>query len=99
VNRFEFLRLVPDSPGKICSVVVCLFMWNTDPRVNSRNYIISIRMLYSLALVCKIFHEPAHNALWRFQQLFVTLVKMFSEDVWFETEDPTVAVSPLSQYQ
>jgi hypothetical protein len=59
----------------------------------------SIRALYSLALVCKIFHEPARDALWRFQRSFVTLVKMFPEDVWAEMEDPAVAVSPLSQYQ
>jgi hypothetical protein len=26
-----------------------------------------IKTLYFLALVCKIFYEPAHNALWRFQ--------------------------------
>jgi hypothetical protein len=59
----------------------------------------SIRALYSLALVCKIFHEPACDALWRFQRSFVTLVRMFPEDVWFEEEDPAVAVSPLSKYQ
>jgi hypothetical protein len=59
----------------------------------------STRTLYSLALVCKIFHEPARDALWRFQRSFVTLVKMFPEDVWVETVDPEIAVSPLSQYQ
>jgi hypothetical protein len=58
----------------------------------------SIKTLYFLALVCKIFHEPARDALWRFQRSFVTLVKMFPEGVWVEREDP-VAVSPLSQYQ
>ena len=58
----------------------------------------SIKTLYSLALVCKIFHEPARNALWRFQRSFVTLVKMFPEDLWDEIEDPMIAVSPLSQY-
>ena len=59
----------------------------------------SIKTLYSVALVCKIFHEPARDALWRFQRSFVTLVKMFPEDVWVEMEDPAAAVSPLSQYQ
>jgi hypothetical protein len=54
-----------------------------------------IKTLYSLALVCKIFHEPARDALWRFQQSFVTLVKMFPEDLWSEVE---LAVSPQSQY-
>ena len=55
----------------------------------------SIKTLYSLALVCKIFHEPARNALWRFQPSFITLVKMFPEDLWDEIED---AVSLLSQH-
>jgi hypothetical protein len=55
----------------------------------------SIKTLYSLALVCKIFHEPARDALWRFQRSFTTLVKMFPGDVWVEAEDPAVAVSPL----
>jgi hypothetical protein len=57
-----------------------------------------IKTLYFLALVCKIFHEPAHNALWRFQRLFFTLVKMFLEDLWDKMEDPGIAVSLLSQY-
>jgi len=57
----------------------------------------SIKTLYSLALVCKIFHEPARDALWRFQRSFVTLVKMFPEDVWVETEVPKPAVSLLLQ--
>ncbi|KIM74521.1 hypothetical protein PILCRDRAFT_14411 [Piloderma croceum F 1598] len=48
----------------------------------------SIKTLYSLVLVCRIFHEPACDALWRFQRSFVTLVKMFPEDVWVETEVP-----------
>ena len=56
----------------------------------------SIKTLYSVALVCKIFHEPARDALWRFQRSFTTLVKMFPEDVWVEREDPLVEVSPLS---
>jgi len=51
----------------------------------------SIKTLYSLALVCKIFHEPARDALWRFQRSFTTLVKMFPGDVWVEAEDPAVA--------
>jgi hypothetical protein len=51
-----------------------------------------------LALVCQIFHEPARDALWRFQRSFVTLVKTFPEDLWDETEDPVIAVSLLSQY-
>jgi hypothetical protein len=59
----------------------------------------SIKALYSLTLVCKTFHEPALDALWKFQQSFVTLLKMFPKDVWVETEDPEIAVSPLSQYQ
>jgi hypothetical protein len=59
----------------------------------------SIKTLYSLALACKIFHEPALNALWRFQRSFVTLVKTFPKDLWVETENPAAAVSPLSQYQ
>jgi hypothetical protein len=59
----------------------------------------SIRTLHSLALVCKIFHELARDALWRFQRSFVALVKMFPEDVWIEMEDPVVAVSLQSQYQ
>jgi hypothetical protein len=59
----------------------------------------SIKTLYSLVLVCKIFHEPARDALWRFQRSFVTLVKMFPEDVWVETEVPRASVSPLFQYQ
>ncbi|KIM73273.1 hypothetical protein PILCRDRAFT_15370 [Piloderma croceum F 1598] len=50
----------------------------------------NIRTLYSLALVCKMFHEPARDALWRFQRSFVTLVKMFPADVWVETEDRAV---------
>jgi F-box-like len=58
----------------------------------------SIKSLYSLALVCQIFHEPARDALWRFQRSFVTLVKTFPEDLWDETEDPVIAVSLLSQY-
>ena len=41
----------------------------------------SIKTLYPLVLVCKIFHEPARDALWRFQRSFATLVKMFPEDV------------------
>ena len=59
---------------------------------------ITIKSLYSLTLVCKIFHEPARDALWRFQRSFVTLVKTFSEDLWDETEEPVhvVAVSLLS---
>jgi len=51
----------------------------------------SIKTLYSLALVCKIFHEAALDALWRFQRSFATLVKMFPVDAWAETEDPVVA--------
>jgi hypothetical protein len=58
----------------------------------------SIKTLYSVALVCKIFHEPARDALWRFQRSFVTLVKMFPEDLWNEMEDPRLAVSSLLQY-
>jgi hypothetical protein len=58
----------------------------------------SIKTLYSLTLVCKIFYEPARDALWRFQRSFVTLVKMFPEDLWDEMEDPEAAVSPLSQF-
>jgi hypothetical protein len=58
----------------------------------------SIKSLYALALVCQIFHEPARDALWRFQQSFVTLVKMFPEDLWDEMEVPMIAVSLLSQY-
>jgi hypothetical protein len=59
----------------------------------------SIKTLYSLTLACKIFHEPALDALWRFQRSFVTLLRMFPKDVWVETEDPEMAVSPLSLYQ
>jgi hypothetical protein len=59
----------------------------------------SIKSLYSLALVCQIFHEPARNALWRFQRSFVTLVKTFPEDLWDEMEDPVITVSLLSKYQ
>jgi len=58
----------------------------------------SIKTLYSLVLVCKIFHEPACDALWRFQRSFTTLVKMFPEDLWVNREDPVVEVSQLSQY-
>ena len=56
----------------------------------------SIKTLYFLTLVCKMFHEPAHDALWRFQRSFTTLMKMFPKDVWVEREDPMVEVSPLS---
>jgi len=56
----------------------------------------SIKTLYFLALVCKMFHQPARDALWRFQRSFTTLVKMFPEDVWVEREDPLVEVRPLS---
>jgi hypothetical protein len=60
----------------------------------------SVKTLYSLVLVCKMFHEPARDALWRFQRSFATLVKMFPEDVWVEMEDPTpMSVSLPSQYQ
>jgi len=58
----------------------------------------SIRTLYSLVLVCKTLHEPARDALWRFQQSLVSLVKMFPEDVWVEMEELAVAVSPLLEY-
>jgi hypothetical protein len=57
----------------------------------------SIKSLYSLALVCQIFHEPARDAL-EIQRSFVTLVKTFPEDLWDDTEDPVKAVSLLSQY-
>lgn len=58
-----------------------------------------IKTLYSLTLVCKALHEPARDALWRFQRSLVSLVKIFPEDVWVEMEDPTVAVRLLSRYQ
>lgn len=59
----------------------------------------SIKTLYSLALVCKTLHEPARDALWRFQRSLVSLLKMFPGDVWVDMEDPAEAVSLLSQYQ
>jgi hypothetical protein len=59
----------------------------------------SVKTLYSLVLVCKMFHEPARGALWRFQRSFATLVKMFPEDLWVEMEDTRVAVSLPSRYQ
>ena len=53
----------------------------------------NIKTLYFLALACKMFHEPARDALWRFQQSFVILLKMFPADLWDEMADPDVAVS------
>jgi hypothetical protein len=41
--------------------------------------------LRNLALVCKIFHEPALDALWKFQQSIWTLLKTFPGDLWEET--------------
>jgi hypothetical protein len=77
---------------QITEILTHIFALYDDDKEN-------IKTLYFLALVCKIFHEPARDALWRFQRSFVTLVKMFPEDVWAEREDPLAAVSPLSQYQ
>ncbi|KIM80377.1 hypothetical protein PILCRDRAFT_9571 [Piloderma croceum F 1598] len=53
----------------------------------------SITTLYSLTLACKIFHEPALDALWRFQRSFVTLLRMFPKDVWVETVDSEIAIT------
>jgi len=41
--------------------------------------------LLQLALVCKAFHEPALDALWKFQKSFLILVKTFPRDLWEET--------------
>jgi hypothetical protein len=52
--------------------------------------------LLHLALVCKIFHEPALDALWRFQWSLLTLVKTFPRDLWDETVDPETLVRNLA---
>jgi hypothetical protein len=52
--------------------------------------------LLNLALVCKIFHEPALDALWIFQRSFVTLLKTFPEDLWEEMGIPSAMVSKRS---
>jgi hypothetical protein len=48
--------------------------------------------LLHLALVCKIFYEPALDALWKFQKSFYTLVKTFPSDLWEETGRPATLV-------
>jgi hypothetical protein len=48
--------------------------------------------LLHLVLVCKIFQEPALDALWRFQRSFLTLVKTFPRDLWEEAADPGTLV-------
>ena len=48
--------------------------------------------LLQLALVCKLFHEPALDALWRFQSSFLVLVKTFPRDLWEETGEPATLV-------
>ena len=48
--------------------------------------------LLHLALVCKIFHEPALDALWKFQRSFWTLLKTFPRDSWEFMEEPDIRV-------
>ena len=92
----ETLKLIDSTIMHLClqiaEILIKIFASYDDDKE-------SIKTLYSLALVCKIFHEPARDALWKFQRSFVTLVKMFPKDVWVETEDSEMAVSPLSRYQ
>jgi hypothetical protein len=92
----ETLKLIDSTIMHIClqiaEILTKIFASYDDDKE-------SIKALYSLTLVCKTFHEPALDALWRFQRSFVTLLKMFPKDAWIEAEDPEVAVSPLSQYQ
>jgi F-box-like len=48
--------------------------------------------LLQLALVCKAFHEPALDALWKFQQSFMILVMTFPRDLWEVTVVPYIPV-------
>ena len=49
--------------------------------------------LLQLALVCKIFHEPALDALWAFQRSFLILLKIFPRDLWEEAGKSITMVS------
>lgn len=52
--------------------------------------------LLQLALVCKMFHEPALDVLWKFQSSFSTLVKTLPPDLWEEIGEPTKLVRQLT---